>query len=350
MIDRASFLILEGQKQLWALAQLSDDANGGYNESIMFHMRGELDVDALHRTLQKLVDRHEALRITYSEDGEHLYIHNQVKVPLPLLDLSHLSDEQRKRKVDEWSKTEMRQSFDLEKGPLFKFRLARLESQYHLLIFTYHHSIVDGQSVGVFFKELKAYYSAECRGSVLVARAQAVQRLPARSRTAAFGSHKRCPRSVLDESFRRRSDAVESTVDHPRPAVHSFRRERYTGYLGPEITHQLQQWCRARRCTAFLMMLTVFKVLLHKVTGQRELLVGITTADRDGVKRKELMGFRLNGLPLQSQIVGDPTFSEFLSSVKELMWGHTSIRIFRQVSCCVSQTSRCHAIACRRCQ
>ena len=58
---------------------------------------------------------------------------------------------------------EMRQSFDLEKGPLFKFRLARLESQYHLLIFTYHHSIVDGQSVGVFFKELKAYYSAECR-------------------------------------------------------------------------------------------------------------------------------------------------------------------------------------------
>ena len=61
---------------------------------------------------------------------------------------------------------EMRQSFDLEKGPLFKFRLARLESQYHLLIFTYHHSIVDGQSVGVFFKELKAYYSAECRGEV----------------------------------------------------------------------------------------------------------------------------------------------------------------------------------------
>ena len=64
-----------------------------------------------------------------------------------------------------------------------------------------------------------------------------------------------------------------------------------------------------------------FQGAVTQVTGQRELLVGITTADRDGVKRKELMGFRLNGLPLQSQIVGDPTFSEFLSSVKELMWG-----------------------------
>ena len=68
------------------------------------------------------------------------------------------------------------------------------------------------------------------------------------------------------------------------------------------------------------MMLTVFKVLLHKLTGQRELLVGITTADRDGVKRKDLMGFRLNGLPLQSQITGDPTFNEFVAAVKGLMW------------------------------
>ena len=60
------------------------------------------------------------------------------------------------------------------------------------------------------------------------------------------------------------------------------------------------------------MMLTVFKVLLHKLTGQRVLMVGITTADRDGVKRNDLMGFRLNGVPLQSQIAGDPTFNEFL--------------------------------------
>ena len=156
----------EGQKQLWTLAQLSDDANGGYNESSMFHMHGALDVDALRRTMQKLVDRHEALRITYSEDGEHQYIHSHVKVSAPLLDLSHLGEEERKRKVDQWSKAEMRQSFDLARGPLFKFRLARLEPQYHLFIFTYHHSIVDGQSLSVFFKELKAIYAAECRGEV----------------------------------------------------------------------------------------------------------------------------------------------------------------------------------------
>lgn len=311
----------EGQKQLWTLAQLSDDANGGYNESSMFHMHGALDVDALSRTVQNLVDRHEALRITYSEDGEHQYVHSHVKVTVPLLDLSHLGEAERQRKVDQWSKAEMRQSFDLARGPLFKFRLARLEPQYHLFIFTYHHSIVDGQSLNVFFKELKAIYAAECRGEV--------SSLP---QPRQFSDYLQDPRRQRSEVSNEANEAywmkafaggltlLNLPTDHPRPAVHSFKRERYTAYLGPEMTHQLQEWCRSKRSTAFLTMLTVFKVLLHKLTSQRVLMVGITTADRDGVKRNDLMGFRLNGVPLQSQIEGDPTFNEFLLTVKGLMW------------------------------
>jgi natural product biosynthesis luciferase-like monooxygenase protein/amino acid adenylation domain-containing protein len=311
----------EGQKQLWTLAQLSDDANGGYNESSMFHMRGPLDVDALRRTMQKLVDRHEALRITYSEDGEHQYFQPAVKVSAPLFDLSHLSEEERKRKADEWARAEMRQSFDLARGPLFKFRLARLEPQYHLLIFTYHHSIVDGQSLNVFFKELNAIYAAECRGEVLSLpeprQFSDYLQDPARQRSEATNE---ATEAYWMKAFAGGFTLLNLPADHPRPAIHSFKRERYTAYLGPELTHQVQQWCRSKRCTAFQMMLTVFKVLLHKLTGQREVLVGITTADGDGVKRNDLMGFRLNGVPLQSQIAGDPTFDEFLLTVKQLMW------------------------------
>ncbi|HKU73634.1 MAG TPA: MupA/Atu3671 family FMN-dependent luciferase-like monooxygenase [Pyrinomonadaceae bacterium] len=315
------FPMTEGQKQLWTLAQLSDDANGGYNESSMLHMRGALDVDALYRTMQKLADRHEAMRITYSEDGEHQYIHSRVKVSAPVFDLSGLSDEERKRKVDEWSKAEMRQSFDLARGPLFKFRLARLEPQYHVLIFTYHHSIIDGQSLSVFFKEFNAIYGAECRGEVcsLPEPRQFSDYLqdPGRQRSEVTNE---ANEAYWLKAFAGGVTLLNLPADHPRPATHSFKRERYTAYLGPEITHQVQQWCRSKRCTAFLMMLTVFKVLLHKLTGQRVLLVGITTADGDGVKRNDLMGFRLNGAPLQSQIAGDPTFNEFLLTVKGLMW------------------------------
>ena len=315
------FPMTEGQKQLWALAQLSDDANGGYNESIMFHMRGALDLDALHRTLQKLVDRHEALRITFSEDGEHQHIHSSMKVAPSLFDLSYLKDEERKAKADEWSKTEMSQSFDLARGPLFKFRLARLEPQYHLLIFTYHHSIVDGQSLNLFFKELKAIYSAECRGEVvsLPEPKQFSDYLqgPSRQRSEVTND---ANEAYWMKTFANGLTMLNLPADHPRPAVHSFKRERYTAYLSAEMTHQIQQWCRSKRCTAFLMMLTVFKVLLHKLTGQNELLVGITTADRDGATRKDLIGFRLSALALQSQVANDPTFNDFLSQVKGLMW------------------------------
>jgi amino acid adenylation domain-containing protein/natural product biosynthesis luciferase-like monooxygenase protein len=310
----------EGQKQLWTLAQLSDDANGGYNESSMFHMRGVLDVDALHRTLQKLVDRHEALRIMYSEDGTHQYVHSSMKISAPVLDLSDLGDEERKRKLNEWSKREMSQSFDFTRGPLFKFRLARLEPQYHLLIFTYHHSILDGQSLSVFFKELKAIYSAESRGEICS--------LPEPRQFSAYlqdpGRHRSEVANEANEAYWLKAfdrlTLLNLPLDHPRPATHSFKRERYTAYLGPEITHQLHEWCRTRRCTGFLFMLTAFKVLLHKLTGQRELLVGITSADSDGIKRNDLMGFRLNGLAVQSPIAGDPTFNDFLAVVKGLMW------------------------------
>ncbi|HET6976585.1 MAG TPA: MupA/Atu3671 family FMN-dependent luciferase-like monooxygenase [Pyrinomonadaceae bacterium] len=315
------FPMTQGQQQLWTLAQLSEAANSGYNESLMFHMRGALDVDALRRTLQQLVDRHEALRITFSDDGEHQYIHSSMTVAAPLLDLLHLKDEQQKARVDQWSTTEMSYAFDLARGPLFKFRLARLEPQYHILIFTYHHSIVDGPSLNVFFKELNAIYAAECRGEVLS--------LPeAKQFSEYLQDSGRQPSEVRNEineaywakAFKDGLTLLNLPTDHPRPPVHSFRRERYTAHLGPEITHQVQQWCRTNRCTGFLMMLTVFEVLLHKLTNQRELLVGITTADSDGVKRKNLIGFRLNGLPLQSRIEGDPTFNEFLSVLKGLMW------------------------------
>jgi iturin family lipopeptide synthetase A len=319
--ERREFPMTEGQKQLWALAQLGDDANSGYNESLILHLRGALDVAAMGHTLQTLADRHEALRISFSADGEHQYIHNSVKVSLPLVDLSHLEDEERKVNADGWSRIQMSEPFDLAKGPLFRFRLARLESEYHLLIFTYHHTIVDGQSLSVFLKELNTIYSAKCRGEACI--------LPEPKRFSDYLQESGRQRSEVNEdaneaywvnTFATGMTRLNLPLDHPRPAIQSFKRQRYTACLDAATTHEIQKWCRANRCTAFLMMLGVFKVLLYKLTGKRDLLVAITTADSGGVARKDLMGFRLSALALQSQVVDDPTFTEFLSSVRGLMW------------------------------
>src|SRR5258708_2870011 len=134
----------EGQKQLWALAQISDDANCGYNESIMLDMRGHFDVEAMRKSLQQIVDRHEALRITFDPNGEHQSIHSSVKFAIPLLDLSHLTGPECQAEFEVWSAAEMSKPFNLAQGPLFRFRLARLEPEHHILVFTYHHTIVDG--------------------------------------------------------------------------------------------------------------------------------------------------------------------------------------------------------------
>jgi natural product biosynthesis luciferase-like monooxygenase protein/amino acid adenylation domain-containing protein len=315
------FPMTEGQKQLWALAQLGDDANSGYNESLILNLRGRMDVVAMRRALQKLVDRHEALRIRFSEDGEHQHIDDYIKVPVPLTDLSGLDEAERAVNADGWSKIKMSEPFNLSQGPLFRFRLARLEPEYHLLVFTYHHAIVDGQSIGVFFQELNAIYSAECRGEVCV--------LPEARRFSDYLQELGKQRSEVDEdaneaywvkTFAGGMTRLNLPMDHPRPAVQSFKRRRYTASLDASTSHKLQQWCRANRCTGFLMVLAAFKVFLYKLTGQRDLLVAITTADSTGVASKDLMGFRLNALALQTQVADDPTFIEFLASVRRLMW------------------------------
>jgi iturin family lipopeptide synthetase A len=313
--------VTEGQKQLWALSQLGDDANSGYNESLILHLRGPLDVEAMRRTLQSLVDRHEALRISFGRDGEHQYVHPSVKADAPLSDFSGVEERERQRKVDEWSQTQMREPFDLAQAPLCRFRLARLDAEYHLLIFTYHHSIVDGQSVGVFLKELNAIYTSECQGEACT--------LPAPKQFSEFLQEPGRQKSEADtdaneaywvKTFADGFNPLNLPTDRPRPATQTLKRQRHTARLGASATHEIQQWCRANRCTAFLMMLTVFEVLLHKLTGQSDLLVAITSAGGDGASSKDLMGFRLNALPLRTQVAGDPTLTQFLASVRGQMW------------------------------
>ena len=311
----------EGQKQLWAFAQMGDDANGGYNEAITLDMRGPLEIEAMRRALQDIVDRHEALRISFSSDGEYQYVHPSVKVTVPLLDLSRLSEPARTAEMDRWSATGVSKPFDLSHGPLFRFRLARIEVERHLLLFAYHHTIVDGQSISVFMSDLNALYTARCQGEAA--------RLPEPEQ---FGNYVERRALRLQESARDANEAywlkmfeghlpqLDLPSDRPRGDTETFQRLRYTARLGPQISQQVFRLCKASHCTGFLLMLAAFKVFLHKLTGQRDLIVAITTADASGVGNNDLVGFRLNPLALRSRLTTDPTFLEFLSDVKGLMW------------------------------
>ncbi|HYR09243.1 MAG TPA: aminotransferase class III-fold pyridoxal phosphate-dependent enzyme, partial [Longimicrobium sp.] len=152
--------LTDGQRQLWIESQMGEEASLAYIESTSTRLHGDLDAGALHRALQALVDRHDALRITLTPDGEAQLIHPAWTTELPREDFRHVPAEAREVAVEAWVRRSVRRPFDLVHGPVVRFALARVAEDEHLLLFDAHHVALDGWSFGILWKELDALYLA----------------------------------------------------------------------------------------------------------------------------------------------------------------------------------------------
>src|SRR6185369_8157668 len=118
--------LTEAQRYLWLETKMGDHASRAYNEPIVQIIRGRLDVADMRKAVQHLVDRHEALRTTFSPQGDYQVIHASREIDLPLIDFSHLDEKERARRFREWVEKEAQEVFDLEQGPLLRARVAKL--------------------------------------------------------------------------------------------------------------------------------------------------------------------------------------------------------------------------------
>src|SRR5208337_3951233 len=156
--------LTESQMEIWLSARLSDEANCAYNESFTIRLRGELKESALRESVQELVDRHDALRITFDPKHSRLRAQERLELEIPLIELANIPTEQRERYVDELIQEDATQPFDLVAGPLVRFKLLRLEDRHHWLVVTTHHIVCDGWSTNVLIDELGTIYNAKCDG------------------------------------------------------------------------------------------------------------------------------------------------------------------------------------------
>jgi len=149
------------QQTFWLLDQL-ERGNPAWNIAVRFRIRGRLDIPTLQRALNEIVGRHEILRTTFSLiDGQpRQIVHATAAIPLPLDDLSRLSQTERDAQEERVSIQEGERRFDLKNGPLIRARLLKLGEQEHMLLTTMHHIVSDGWSIGIFSDELGAHYAA----------------------------------------------------------------------------------------------------------------------------------------------------------------------------------------------
>jgi amino acid adenylation domain-containing protein len=284
---------------------------------------GPLDIAALHWSLNEIVRRHATLRTTFATvDGEPVQqIAPTLTLPLPLIDLQALPPDEREAEVRRLVAQEAQQPFDLERGPLIRSHVLRLAPDEHVLLLTMHHIISDGWSIGVFERELATLYNSYVAGQPDAA---ALDELPIQYVDFAHWQRQWLQGSVLDEQIsywqeqlRGAPPLLQLPTDRPRPAMQTFRGSRRFVELPPALSAGLKALSQQEDATLFMTLLAAFQTLLHRYSGQDDILVGTPIAGRTQVETEGVIGFFVNTLVLRTQLEGNPTFRELLGRVRE---------------------------------
>ena len=302
----------EGQRQLWLESQMGEGAALAYIESTSLHLRGDLDAAAMRAALQALTDRHDNLRTTFAPEGDVQLIHPAREAALAEADFSDLAEDARADALAAWVRREVRRPFDLERGPLARFGLARVDAERHVLVISAHHAVMDGWSFNIVLRDLGQLYMAAREGRD--AGLPPLHAYADHARTLVTDQHR--ARMEADEAFWMEvfADGVpvlELPTDRPRPPVRAYRGERIEMTLGDGLMQRLAPFCRQSGLGFFHVFLSAFQVWLGRLAGQDAVVVGVPSAGQaEQAGAGELVGYGINVLPLRGGIDPALPFAE----------------------------------------
>ncbi len=312
------------QQRIWFLQELEPES-AAYNMPHPLRLEGPLDVPALRRSLDTLAARHETLRTVFGRaEGEPVQaVLPAGRVPLPAVDLAGLADDARRRETRRLAAAEALRPFDLARGPLMRALLVRAGAEEHGLLFTLHHVISDGWSLGILVREVSELYSALAGG-----REPALPALPVQYADYAVWQRRWLAGGAMDRqvAFWRGQLAeapplLELPVDRPRPAMATEAGARVAFELPAELAAALDALSRREGATLFMTLMAAFQALLGRWSGQDDVVVGSPIAGRTRAETEGLIGMFVNTLVLRTRLDGRPTFRELLARVKETTLG-----------------------------
>jgi len=306
------------QQSIWLIQQL-DPQSYLYNVPRVLRLTGKLDRDALEASLNEIIRRHEALRTTFpAESGEPIQvIAPKLRITLPLSEVPSDTHAPGEPAALNLALDEYRRPFDLRTGPLVRARLWKLSEHDHFLLLVMHHIVSDGWSGGVLFDELGVLYQAFSAG-----KPSPLPELPIQYADFAVWQRAWLERALeqhIDYWRNRLKGApprLELPGDRPRPQAASFRGHLGALRLAPELAERLTAFSQAQGATLFSTVLAALEVLLYRWTGQRDLVLGIVSANRNLAELEKLIGCFINFLALRECVQGAEQASDLLARGK----------------------------------
>ncbi|PYJ20098.1 MAG: non-ribosomal peptide synthetase, partial [Verrucomicrobia bacterium] len=308
------------QQRLWFLHKLNPEFTA-YNIPAVFDIKGQLNVPALERALNEIIMRHESLRTSIAEtDGNPVQqIVPSVTFTLPVVDLSHLPEDQAAAEVQRLSIDDARKPYDIQNAPLMRAKLLRLGEQDHVLILNFHHIVSDGSSLVIFYQEVAGLYKASLEEIDVSLPPLQVQYVDYAVWQHDWFQGEACE-SQLAYWKGQLSDVspLNLPTDDERPLTQTFRGARRSKMLSVELIEELKDLSRRAGVTRFMTLLAAFNLLLSRHTGQEDIVVGSTIAGRNRPELDGVIGFFINALALRTDLSGNPSFIDLLKRVREV--------------------------------
>ena len=302
----------EGQREIWLADHLDREASLAYNEALTIRLEGALDQTVLKQALQALAQRHDALHSVLSGDGQTLCVLERSTMPLAVEDISGFDLLGQSGRLAKAEAEAVSLPFDLQDGPLFRATLYRLGPQTHRLLLSAHHVICDGWSWWVIVRDLGALYGAALDGrdaALPAAESFAEHALAEASQpTQSTAATERYWRGRFADS----APVLELPIDLLRPAHRHSASRREDLELSPELLHALRETAAKQGCSLFSLMLSAFALLVARIAGQDDVVIGIPSAGQPASGKLAMVGHCANTLPMRFTPGRDETFSAFL--------------------------------------
>ncbi len=312
-----TFPLSSSQQSLWFLHQQAPDS-AAYHVALSMRLQSTVDVAGLGRAVQALVDRHASLRTSYVTDESGVpaqHVPGARRASLELFEVPGVDDADLKRRVE----ADYRRPFDLERDLMLRASLYQRGPTDSVLLITVHHIAADGWSLMIVLEELFKLYSEDTGGPPASLSRPALEysdyvKWQAESLAGPEGER-------LWEAWRDRLAAprpqLELPADRPRPRVQTFRGASLPLELGAELTASIKRLALAENTTPFVVLLGAFQVLLHRLSGAEDVIVGSPTFGRSKNEFMRVVGDFVNSVPLRSRPHGSTPFREFLGTLKE---------------------------------
>lgn len=283
------------QQELYLSAKLSPEASVAAHESVTIQLRGRLDQPRLERALALLSARHEALRVSFAPDGSHQRVAAESVPPLQTINPDRLEEEKA---------VQFLEPFDLATAPLWRVALAAHGAEEHSLLLTAHHLVCDGWSFGVIAHELARLYRGEP--------------LPPATPLREVVMAEREPEAAAywQREYAVPPATVELPADRTRPAHPDYAAATLWGAFDDALAARLREFCRSEKATPNAVLLTAWQILLHRLTGERDIVVGTPIAGQPASGRTSIVAHQVHFLPVRVAVDRDLTASALLARTR----------------------------------